>query len=58
MVAKGYTYLSNFWAYGVDFFETFSLVAKLNSIRVLISVAVKKPLYHVSAGCEECFLTW
>lgn len=47
MVAKGYTYLSNLWAYGVDFFETFSLVAKLNSIRVLISVAVKKPLYQL-----------
>ena len=35
LVAKGFTQ-----SYGVDYQETFALVAKLNTIRVLISLAV------------------
>ena len=35
LVVKGYTQ-----TYDVDYFETFSSVARLNSIRILFSVAV------------------
>ena len=42
LVAKGYTQTCD-----VDYLETFSLVARLNSIRILLSVAVSRswPLY-------------
>ena len=35
VVAKGYTQ-----TYGVDYLETFSLVARLNSIRILFSIVI------------------
>ncbi|KAK4406515.1 Retrovirus-related Pol polyprotein from transposon RE1 [Sesamum angolense] len=44
LVAKGFTQ-----TYGVDYFETFSPVARLNSIRVLFSLAVNLnwPMYQI-----------
>ena len=35
LVAKGYTQ-----TYGIDYFETFSSIARLNSIRILFSIVV------------------
>ena len=42
LVAKGFTQ-----TYGVDYSKTFCPVAKLNNVRVILSVAVNKdwPLY-------------
>lgn len=44
LVAKGFTL-----TYGIDFQETFSLIAKINSIMVLLSLTVKSywPLHQI-----------
>ena len=44
LVAKGFTR-----TYGIDYQETFGLVAKINSIRVLLSLAINFnwPLYQL-----------
>ena len=48
LVAKGYTQ-----TYGVDYFETFSPVARLNSIRILFSVInMEWPLFQLEY--QEC----
>ena len=43
-MTKGYTQ-----TYGVDFMETFSPMAQLNSVRILISVAINRqwPMYQL-----------
>jgi len=43
-VAKGYTQ-----TYGIDYFETFSLIVRMNSIRILFSIAVNLlwPLFQL-----------
>ncbi|KAA0055467.1 Cysteine-rich RLK (receptor-like protein kinase) 8 [Cucumis melo var. makuwa] len=44
LVAKGFTH-----TYGIDYSKTFSPVTKLNTVKVLLSVAVNKdwPLYQL-----------
>ena len=47
LVAKGFTQ-----TYGIDYSETFSPIAKLNTVRVLLSVVVNKdwPLYQMDVS--------
>ena len=44
-VAKGFTQ-----SYGVDYFENFSPIAKLNSMRTILSIVVnfQWPLYQIT----------
>ena len=53
LVARGFTQ-----TYGVDYKETFALVAKMSTMRVLLSVAVNHswPLYQMDV--KKCFFTW
>ncbi|GJY94726.1 nucleotide-diphospho-sugar transferase [Tanacetum coccineum] len=52
LVAKGYAQ-----TYGIDYFETFSLVAKISSIRLLISLAATYD-WAIHQLDVECLLTW
>ena len=51
LVAKGYTQ-----TYGVDYFETVSLVARFNSVRVLFSVAITRGWLMLQMDIKNAFL--
>ena len=51
LVAKGYTR-----TYGVDYFETFSPVARLNSIRIIFSLAVNMDWSMSQLDVKNVFL--
>ncbi|MBZ2164384.1 hypothetical protein K8B34_20715, partial [Alteromonas stellipolaris] len=51
LVAKGYTK-----TYGVDYFETFSPVACLNSIRILFSLAINMDWAMHQLDVKNAFL--
>ena len=39
---------------GIDFDKTFALVARMESIRMLLAFACHKRFYFISNGCQEC----
>ena len=53
LVAKGYTQV-----YGSDYYDTFSPVAKIAFVRLLLSMASMQswPLYQLDI--RKCLLTW
>ncbi|KAH9699990.1 protein kinase domain-containing protein [Citrus sinensis] len=51
LVAKGFTQ-----SYGIDYLETFAPVAKLNTIRILLSLAVNLDWYLYQLDIENAFL--
>jgi len=53
LVAKGYTQRE-----GEDFFDTYSPVACLTIIRVLLSLATSHGLLIHSDGCQDNFPKW
>ena len=53
LVAKGYTQ-----TYGVDYLETFAPVAKMNTVRVLLSLAVCYDWPSHQFDVKKCLSTW
>ena len=53
LVAKGFTQ-----SYGVDYFETFSPVAKLTSIKVILSFSSKFDWPLCQLGIKKCIPPW
>ena len=53
MVAKGFTQ-----TYGIDYLKTFSLIAKLNSIRVLLSLAANLEWSLPQLVVKKCISQW
>ena len=51
LVAKGFTQ-----TYGVNYSETFSLITKMNTVRVLLSVAVNKDWTLYQPDAKNAFL--
>ena len=53
LVAQGFPQVE-----GLDFGETFALVARLEAIRILLAYACSDNIIFFSNGCEKCFLEW
>ena len=53
LVVKGFTQ-----TLGVDYTETFAHVAKLNTIRILLSLAVNLDWLLHQLDVKKCFLEW
>ena len=53
LVAKGYTQ-----SFGVDYQDTFVPVAKLNTVRVLLSLAVNQDWLLLQFDVKKYFFTW
>lgn len=53
LVVKGYAQM-----FGIDFSETFAPVARLDTIRMLLSLAAQKGLDYTSIGSQISLLEW
>ncbi|GJR30737.1 retrovirus-related pol polyprotein from transposon TNT 1-94 [Tanacetum coccineum] len=53
LVAQGYNQQE-----GIDYDETYALVARLESIRILLAIACANDFKIISNGCKKCFSKW